>query len=91
MPPPKPPMSPGGPPAFSSTNPLAQRIAKVAGRQRHIPVSSPVGMSIKQAKAELDPIANHYGYKVAQVKYCGPTCSCKQPGSSKIHALLEAR
>lgn len=79
-----------GAPAFSSTNPLAQRIGKVAGRQRHIPVSSPVGMSIKQAKTELDPIASHFGYRVAQVKYCGPSCSCNQPGSAKIHALLEA-
>lgn len=87
----KPGTVPIGAPAFSSTNPLAQRVAKLAGRQRHIPVSSPVGMTIKQAKTELDPIAEYFGYKVAQVKYCGPSCTCKTPGSSKIHALLEAR
>lgn len=86
----KPGMVPIGAPAFSSTHPLAQRIAKVAGRQRHIPVSSPVGMSVKQAKAELDPIAEFFGYHVAQVRYCGPHCSCRRPGSNKVHALLEA-
>lgn len=85
----KPGVVPIGAPAFSSTSPLYQRIAKVAGRQRHIPVSSPANMSIAQAKTELDPIAAHFGYRVAQVKYCGPHCSCKAPGSSKIHALLE--
>lgn len=87
----KPGVVPIGAPAFSSANPLYQRIAKVAGRQRHIPVSSPVGMSIKQAKTELDPIAAHFGYRVAQVKYCGPNCTCKAPGSSKVHALLAAQ
>lgn len=86
----KPGMVPVGAPAFSHTHPLAQRIAKVAGRQRHIPVSSPVGMTIKQAKAELDPIAEYFGYKVAQIRYCGPNCSCQHRGSNKIHALLEA-
>lgn len=87
----KPGVVPLGAPAFSSTNPLYQRIAKVAGRQRHIPVSSPEGMSVKEAKAQLDPVAQHFGYKVAQVRYCGPSCTCKTPGSNKIHALLEAK
>lgn len=92
MPPgkPKPPMPlPVGGPAFSKTSPLYARIAKVAGRQRHIPVSSPQGMTIGQAKAELEPVAHHFGYKVAQIRYCGPSCTCKAAGSSKIHALLE--
>lgn len=87
----KPGMVPVGAPAFSSTHPLAQRLAKVAGRQRHIPVSSPAGMTVKQARADLDPIAEYFGYKVAQIRYCGPGCTCKTPGSSKIHALLAAQ
>jgi hypothetical protein len=86
----KPGVVPLGAPAFSSTHPLYQRIAKVAGRQRHIPVSSPVGMTIKQARVELDPIAHFFGYRVAQIRYCGPRCTCQAAGSSKIHALLEA-
>lgn len=82
---------PVGAPAFSSTNPLYQRLAKVAGRKRTIPISSPMGMTIKEAKAQLEPYAEHFGYHVAQIKYCGASCECQSPGSSKIHALLVAQ
>lgn len=72
-------------------SPLASRIAALAGRKATIPVSSPASMSIKEAKSELEQAAAPFGYKVAQVKYCGSNCTCGNAGSTKIHALLTVR
>lgn len=60
----------GTAPAPASTlSPLAARIAAVAGKKATLPISAPEGVSIKEAKAVLEPIAAQYGYRVAQVKY----------------------
>lgn len=59
------------PAPMSTLSPLAHHVASAARMKSSFPVSGPVGASIKEAKALLEPIAAQYGRKIVQAKYEG--------------------